>query len=433
MEKETKKIKILALGDNIMFNSGVGIQARYVLEGLAATGRYEILQLAGAKDHPSYEPFKHNDNIVIKPVKGYGNKMELRIAMDQWKPDAIWMITDPRFYTWLFEMADEILGRCPIFYWHVWDNDPAPTFNKPFYDSCTYVGCISKLTHTLLKDMGYDNADYIPHAVPRDIFKPVTKEEKTQLRRKFFPNNKNIENKFILLWIGVNAARKRLGDMLVGFNKVLETHPDSVLIVKTKINVDESVNPIKIVQNLCPNIKLNENVFIMENVSDKNNKNQQIFREFTDQEMAELYNLSDVLVNNSSHEGFGLSVLQSLYTATPPIVLKTGGMTGQLTDQDHNQTCGVLMDPKSRVIMGNIVVPYIYEDLVGPIGIAEEINKFMSQCKDDPKYLDEQGQLCLEKSKEFSIKRMVNQWDDAIQKYSQIHHETYIPYSITTF
>lgn len=416
------KIKILALGDTIAFNTGVGLQARYVLTGLLATGRYDILQLGGAKKHPSYQPFKYN-GIVVKPVDGYGNKMELRAAMDEWHPDALWFITDPRFYGWLCEMADEVNARCPMFYWHVWDEEPAPRFNKPLYDSCEHVACISRLTNKMLGDMGCTNHSYLPHALPRDFFKPQP-EKKMELRHKAFGQLPDIEKRFMVFWIGVNARRKRLGDFLLAMDKVTAQRPDTLTIVKTMMQSDEGVNPKEFIDTLCPHLKANNNVLFLEHISDhKDGKD--IQRDFTEQEIADLYNMSDVVVNNSSHEGFGLSVLQALYCGIPILGHETGGITGQI--KDLPEVCRMPSD--ATAIVGDVVVPYISEHFVNPDTIVKHLMQFMNMTAEERMNI---GRLAYEASKEYDMQNMITQWDDIIQRGVTNHRSGYKPWSLIT-
>lgn len=416
---DNKKTKILALGDCMAFNTGVGLQTRYIMQGLAAKGNYEVLQLGGAKKHPSMNTFRYSDEIVIKPVQGYGDKMTLRVAMDEYKPDIVWFMTDPRFYGWLFEMSDEILGRCPLVYWHVWDNPPAPKFNMPFYESCSHVGCISKLTYKMLHDeLGLKNCSYVPHTLPRDIFKPE-KSKKRELREKYF-HDRNLGDKFVMLWIGVNARRKRIGDMVLAFDQILQIHPEAVLIMKTRARSEEALNPFIAIQDLCENIKINENFFLIENFDDTH-EGKKVLRDLTEQEMADLYTLSDVLINNSSHEGFGLSIMQSLYTATPPVVHTTGGMTGQLTDKDGNFVCGFPVPPSATTIMGDPSVPYITEDFLDPKDIATAINTIIDNNKSDKKWLEKEGDKCWEHSKNFHLQNMIDSWEEIIKNALKEH------------
>jgi len=418
------RTKILALGDSLVYPTGVGIQSNYIMTGLANTGRYEILQLAGAKHHPSYEPFKIHDYIAVHPVNEYGDKMTLRKALDEWKPDALWFITDPRFYMWMFEMADEVLARCPIFYWHVWDEGPTPKFNKPLYDSCSFIGSISRLTQSFLDELGYQNSEYIPHATSREIFYPQ-KERKNELRTKYFRDIKNINDQFVILWIGVNANRKRIGDMVLAFDQLLSIHPECTLIMKTRIESDEGINPAMFVEDLCSHVKLNKNLFLIENVSE-NGK----IRDLQESEIAELYNLSDLLVNNSSHEGFGLSVLQALYTGTPVLVNRTGGMVGQLTNDQGEQQCGFFMDSFVRTLMGNVITPYIFEASIDYQVIFSALQDILNAHKSDKTFMKIAGEKCYEQSKNFSIEKMIDQWDRNIQKYIDLHKNTHRLYSI---
>jgi hypothetical protein len=67
------------------------------------------------------------------------------------KPDAIMMITDPRYFIWLFQMESEIRKQIPIVYLNIWDDLPAPLYNLPFYESCDMLLGISKQTKNINK------------------------------------------------------------------------------------------------------------------------------------------------------------------------------------------------------------------------------------------------------------------------------------------
>ena len=66
------------------------------------------------------------------------------------KPDIVWIMTDPKWYKWLWQMEDEIRPLAPIVYYHVWDNYPAPKFNRTSYLSNDSIVSISKLTHDIV-------------------------------------------------------------------------------------------------------------------------------------------------------------------------------------------------------------------------------------------------------------------------------------------
>jgi hypothetical protein len=208
------KHKILFLSDHPLVPSGVGTQAKYLIEKLLETGRYKFICLGGAIQHPDYTPQrvapeKFGDDWLIVPVNGYGDKNIIRQLLIMEKPDAIFMFTDPRFFYWIWEIEDEIRAVCPLVYWHVWDNDPTPKYNMPFYESTDYVSCISLKTYGILQDLGYskDRFNYIPHSIPEQLFKPLPEEENMKFKHDMFGAHR--DKKFTLFWNNRNARRKQ--------------------------------------------------------------------------------------------------------------------------------------------------------------------------------------------------------------------------------
>ena len=177
----TDKKKILFLSDHPLVPSGVGTQAKYLIEGLLKTGKYSFVCLGGAVKHPDYKPQiiapeLYGNDWRIFPINGYGDKQTIRQVLATEKPDALFFFTDPRFFGWLWEMEDEVRATCPMIYWHVWDNDPAPEFNRPFYDSTDHIVALSLKTYGLLQDLKQQNFCYIPHSLPADVFKPLPEQ-----------------------------------------------------------------------------------------------------------------------------------------------------------------------------------------------------------------------------------------------------------------
>ena len=139
-----KKHKILMLSDHPLCTSGVGVQARFLIQGLLGTGKYSFRCLGGAIKHPNYDTVMVNPDFVIKPVDGFGNHEIIRNILINERPDAVILFTDPRQFMWLWEIEDEIHQICPIAYWHVWDNDPYPAFNDVWYRSTDLINCQKK-------------------------------------------------------------------------------------------------------------------------------------------------------------------------------------------------------------------------------------------------------------------------------------------------
>ena len=172
-----KKTKLMIISDHPLSPSGVGTQTKYIIDALHKTGKYQFVCLGGAVKHNDYRVQKTQewgDDFIIIPVDGYGTQDMIRQLLKQQKPDVLWFMTDPRFYGWLWSMANEIRPLVPMVYYHVWDNYPYPKFNKPFYDSNDVVVTISKVTDDIVKNVSPDvECHYLPHAIDPNLFFPI--------------------------------------------------------------------------------------------------------------------------------------------------------------------------------------------------------------------------------------------------------------------
>mgnify|MGYP003134646022 FL=1 len=149
-----KKIKILTISDHPLSPSGVGTQTKYICEALLNTGRYSILSLGGAIKHNDYTPKSiepYGEDWRVVPVDGYGTQEMIRSILRTEKPDALWIMTDPRFWGWLWQIENEIRPLIPIVYYHVWDNYPYPWFNRKYYISNDAIATISKVSDDIVK------------------------------------------------------------------------------------------------------------------------------------------------------------------------------------------------------------------------------------------------------------------------------------------
>jgi len=215
-----KKIKIMTLSDNPMMPSGVATQTKYMIELMLETGKYEFFSIGGAIKSPSHELIHINDDWKIQPVDGYGNANIVRALLAREKPDIVWFMTDPRYWTWLWQIENEIRVNVPSVYYHVWDNYPPPVFNKKWYESCDAIATISKVTDNIVREIAPDvPVQYIPHTVDTNIFSPMPDEDIKKFRVE---NLKEHQDKFVVFWNNRNARRKHAGTVIWWFNEFLE-------------------------------------------------------------------------------------------------------------------------------------------------------------------------------------------------------------------
>ena len=363
-----KKIKIITLGDHPLSPSGVGTQTFYFCEGLMDSGKFEIISLGGAIRHHDYNPIMVDQNRWgngwrIFPIDGYGTPEMIRSIIRNEKPDMIWIMTDPRFYEWLWSIENEIRPLCPIVYYHVWDNFPAPMFNRKYYLSNDHIVAISKLTNDVVKEVAPEvPRTYLPHAVANNVFSPVSPQEKKRIRESFLPEG--TRDRFIIFWNNRNARRKQSGTLIFWFKEWMEKYKleDKVLLL---MHTDPFDGHGQDLVHISSHLGLTEKqlLFSTEKVPLK--------------EMSKFYNMADVTVNLSDAEGFGLATLESLSCATPIIVTMTGGLQEQVITNDGKQ-CGIPLFPSSKAIIGSQQVPYIYEDRLNKKSFISAINNMYS-------------------------------------------------------
>ena len=396
------KYKILTISDHPLVPSGVGTQTRYILEGLLATGKFQFISLGAAIKHNDYRPQRvtnWGEDWTIYPVNGYGDENIIREILDVEKPDAVWFMTDPRFYIWLFNMSDEIRDRgIPLLYYHVWDNYPVPKYNAGFYKSCDFIGCISKLTHDIVCQLGMEeHSAYIPHAIDRDIFKQLDEEEVLQKRKELL--GEEHKDKVVFFYNSRNARRKMTSDIVKCFKYTLdEVGEDKVfLLMHTDPQDSEGAN-------------LNE----VANMLGISNKSLSFTgRKLPADKMRDLYNIADVTVNISNNEGFGLSCLESLACGTPAIVNMTGGLQDQIVD-DKGNFFGVGIKPATKSLTGSQQIPYIFDDRCSDEDVVAAMKKLALMTREERREI---GTKASEWTAEaFSMNRMVGSWGDALEK-----------------
>lgn len=418
-----EKLKILFLSDHPLVPSGVGTQAKYLIEGLLKTGRYRFICLGGAIKHPDMRPQKvapdqFGDDWIIFPVEGHGDKNIVRQILLAEKPDAVFIFTDPRFFMWLWEIEDEIRSIAPIVYWHVWDNDPSPRFNKVLYESTDHIVALSMKTKGLLDDLKYERCSYIPHSVSRETFKPLPEAEVQKYKADHY--GPHADKPFILFWNNRNARRKQTGDVIAVFAKFAEkVGKDKVaLMMHTAIHDPEGQD----IMAVADRYDIGKNIIVSEARLEPGNMNM-------------LYNVADCTINIASNEGFGLGTLESLSSGTPIIVHMTGGLQYQIGDwwldlkdfrnQDKltehakklyrsgkGKWWGAPVFSASRSCTGSQPIPYIYDDKVNHTDVVTALTKLYELGRVKRKALGAEARQWVIEN--FNEEKMVSDWDKLI-------------------
>lgn len=414
MEKDGKK-KIVVLSDHALSTSGVGTQTRHLINGLLEKGCWTFRQLGAAVKHDNYDTVVVNPDFVIKPTDGFGTPEMIRVILATEKPDAILIFTDPRFFTWLFEIEDEIHQTCPIFWWHVWDNEPYPDFNNSYYNATDLINCHSYHTYLQLVEKYPEKTNFVPHALPENVFFEIDEQKKLLYKRQILGAQR--AEHFVGFWMNRNAKRKRPGDLLWAWKIFLdrlheeEGHKDATLLLHTDPLDREGPNLYSIIEKL----EIKDNiVFSKDRVSfDVVNA---------------MHNISDFTINVSNAEGFGLSTLEAMQTGTPIIAPMTGGQTRQVVDHRDGSENGFALPIELQTLVGSQNVPYIFEDYCSVQTIAEKIWQMYKLGLEGRKDLGQKAKRYVES--EFSYQKTIDLWHETMLQKLENWKDSYERFTI---
>ena len=393
--------KILLITDDIRVHSGVATVGREIV--IHTAHHFNWVNIGGSINHP--EQGKRLDisqstneiagisdsSVILYPVTEYGNPDILRQIISIENPDAIMMITDPRYFFWLFSMENEIRKNIPIAYLNIWDDYPAPIYNKPYYEACDLLMGISKQTVNINKLVLGNKADskiirYIPHGLNEKVFYPIDKDHEQwndlqQFKKSYF-NNKEYE--FAVFFNSRNIRRKQIPDTMLAYKYFIDQLPieqakKCVLVLHTELVSDHGTDLLA-VQELFLNGEQYNVVFTNKILNSG--------------EMNFLYNSTDCQILLTSNEGWGLSLTEAILCGNPIIANVTGGMQDQMGFEDENgewftpspeipsnhtgryKKCGdwaFPVFPSNRSIQGSPITPYIWDDRCNPEDAAERL------------------------------------------------------------
>jgi glycosyltransferase involved in cell wall biosynthesis len=410
LPKDQRK-KILLLSDDMRLHSGIATMARELV--IQTAHHFNWVNLGGAMRHPDEKKaFDLSEDVNkqcgiedsyvrLYATSGYGTAEIVREIIKTEKPDAILHFTDPRYWTWLYDIEREIRQQMPLMYLNIWDDYPAPLYNKAYYECCDLLMGISKQTVNINKLVLEEAAngkiiEYVPHGINEDFFFPITPEYKNY--DKYLEFKKNVfegkEIEFVVFWNSRNIRRKSPGDVILAFRHFCDTIGEErakkcALIMHTQ-PVDENGTDLYAVRDaICDSNYVN--VFFSQD-------------RLGAEQMNWLYNLADVTALISSNEGWGLSLTESMMSGTMIIGNVTGGMQDQMRFEDENGNWytpsfevpsnhmgrykkhgewAVPVFPSNISLVGSVPTPYIHDDRCDFRDVAQAIKQVYDLPKEE--------------------------------------------------
>jgi len=440
-----KKPKILLLSDDLRMASGIATMSREFVMG--TLDKFDWVQVGAAIKHPEQGKMLdlsddvrkrtgvEDASLKILPWDGYGNADLIRQLINSEQPDAILHFTDPRYWIWLYDMEHEIRQNIPILFYAIWDDLPDPQYNRNYYESCDWIGCISRQTYGIVSRLSQlDNGrtwkqkedwqvSYVPHGINTDVYKPteVPQEYKNEIL-------KGKDYDFVLYWANRNIRRKQASDVIWAFNNFCERigkeKAEKVALVMHTQPVDNNGTDLPaVVKALAPNANV---IF-----SDKRR---------SVEELNYNYNIADCTINIANNEGFGLTTAESVTAGTPIIINVTGGLQDQagfkkdgeyLTAEDYIEI-GSLHEwrkwedkvthgewvrpvwPRSRSLAGSVPTPYIWDDRPDLEEVTDAIEEMYNLPKQERKLRGQKGREAFINDMGLSVENMNNTMAEGI-------------------
>lgn len=222
---------------------------------------------------------------------------------------------------------------------------------------------------------------YVPHGIDQKLFCQLPKDNSNvrKLKKELFGENKY---EFIVGFNSRNSHRKHPSNLILAFKTFCdhlskEEASKCALLLHTDKICDQGTDLLAVIKAICPDYTV---------VIDDLRR--------TPDEMVAFYNITDVVANVSSNEGFGLSIAESIMCGTPVIATVTGGLQDQLglVDSDgksytfdlefgtnvtgkykkHGNWAKPLWT-KIQTLQGSPPTPYIMDDFVDYKDIADAI------------------------------------------------------------
>jgi glycosyltransferase involved in cell wall biosynthesis len=304
-------------------------------------------------------------------------------------------------------MEHEIRKNIPITYLNIWDDYPAPMYNKAYYEACDLLMGISKQTVNINKIVLGNKAKnkvfkYVPHGLNPDIYKPINPEDKELKKFKINFFNKDIPE-FIVFFNSRNIRRKQIPDTMLAFRAFLDTLP------KEKADKCKMVLHTEAVTDAGTDLYKVKEYFFDENYPNAIKFSHQ---KLSQQELNYLYNIADVQILLTSNEGWGLTITEAILAGTPIIANTTGGMQDQMrfTDENgkwftpspdvpsnHKSTYkkhgewAFPVYPACRSIQGSPPTPYIFDDRCKWEDATERLVEVYNLPKEERKQLGLKG------------------------------------------
>lgn len=299
-------MKILWVSDSPFFHSAYGLQTRLLTREIVKLGHQVTIFGTTHLGIPMVA-----DGITT--LGGFrdplGNDMLLAHALHV-QPDVVITMKDPYLY------KPDVMKRLPAPWVPITpvDTTPLDDANRGPLGLALKTIALTRDGHRLIEKAGFQ-ALYAPHAIEPDIFKPITAKTKKAVRANYGIK----PDTFMALFVGINnsyPSRKGIDLLLEAWRKFAADRHDVMLWLHTFGGGDLGGIDVHLMLQTLGIDK--EQVVITDPY--------EYINSLTREQMATLYQMSDVLVQPSLGEGFCIPLVEAQACGIPVIATRFGAM-----------------------------------------------------------------------------------------------------------
>lgn len=265
------------------------------------------------------------------PEEGFGfNKIYEYLEMVS--PDLVLIYNDPLIIARFIDAMKFKKGETPYKLWLYLDQvytDIAPPLMDKIRESADKIYCFTEKWAETLRSYGVcPPIGIMEHAVDPTVFTSMPVDARLAIRKKM-----NIpEHAVVLFNANRNDSRKRIDLTVAGFVDAIRTEEAPlylVLAMPLDPRAGAHYDVGRIFMSELARYKLDPMKYGMRLITlDTAGQNS-----INDDGINQLYNISDLGINTTSAEGFGLCQLEHMYTGAPQIVTDVGSFRTFLTEE----------------------------------------------------------------------------------------------------
>ena len=297
------KLSVLWYSNSSVSNSGYGKQTKYILGGLHSRGyRADLSPNFGGSGQGKYSL----DGYYVWPQGPGLSEVETIEHYKRQGYDVLVSLYDH----WVLNTMSDLVRRnraiwCPYL---PLDMTVLPHRLGEILATATYIIPFVEYGRAMLKRAGFENVYRpIPHGVDCDIYKPLNLP-KEQMRKWLGFKDKS----FIITIPKMNKGdRVKIPEMLEGIATFLQNNPDVVSEVGVYLHTAAASPQGTDLNQVIKSLGLEQLVRFVTPYA--------YFTGYSEEEMARVYNASDLILMATASEGFGIPIIESMACGVPVI------------------------------------------------------------------------------------------------------------------